>query len=173
MSAANPAGSSGIARMPIWSWLLMLVIAIPAAALLLIIWRGTRRLAAAISSFQPQRRRLETLFFDTASSLGKPRGLRWKACDWGDAVEFARDRKTGQLFAFAGVTISFEAIEGGDMEGVAAVGNLRNASAVFVFNGASWGTVGRAVFNLNPDEAVQHFGEHYERVAATGSKSTK
>ena len=152
--------------MPIWLWLPALVIAVLGAAMLSILWLGTRRLSAAISSFHPQRGRLEPLFFATASSLGKPRGLRWKACEWGEAVEFARDRKTGQLFAFVAVTISFEAIEGGDMEGVAAVGNLRNASAVFAFDGASWGTLGRAVFNLNPDEAIQHFGEHYERVAA-------
>jgi hypothetical protein len=152
--------------MPIWLWLPALVIAILAAAMLAIVWLGARRLSAALAQFHQQRRSLEALFFATASSLGKPRGLRWNACDWGDSVEFARDRKTGQLFGFVAVTISFEAIEGGDMEGVAAVGNLRNASAVFAYNGAAWGTVGRAVFNLNPDEAIQHFSEHYERVAA-------
>jgi hypothetical protein len=152
--------------MPIWLWLPALVLAILAAAMLLIVWRGTRRLSGAMAQFDQQRSRLQTLFFETASGLEKPRGLRWKACDWGDIVEFARDRKTGQLFAFVGVTISFEAIEGGDMEGVAAVGNLRNASAVFAFDGAFWGTVGRAIFNLNPDEAIQHFDEHYERIVA-------
>jgi hypothetical protein len=152
--------------MPIWLWLPALAIVILAAAMLAIVWLGKRQTSAAISSFLQQRSRLEGLFLETASSLGKPRGLRWKACDWAESVEFARDRKTGQLFAFVAVTISFEAIEGGDMEGVAAVGNLRNASAVFAFDGRSWGTVGRAVFNLNPDEAIQHFGEHYERVEA-------
>jgi hypothetical protein len=63
-----------------------------------------------------------------------------------------------------GVTISFEAIEGGDMEGVAAVGNLRNASAVFAYSGERWTTAGRAVFNLNPAEAVEHFKANYERI---------
>ncbi len=152
--------------MPIWLWLPALVIVVLAAAMFAIARRGAQRLSAAMTNFSPQRSRLETLFLETASSVGKPRGLRWKACDWSGPVDFARDRKTGQLFAFVGVTISFEAVEGGDMEGIAAVGNLRNASAVFAFDGIRWGTAGRAVFNLNPDEAIQHFGENYERVVA-------
>jgi hypothetical protein len=67
------------------------------------------------------------------------------------AVAFARERATGQLAALASVTIQFEAVEGGDMEGLPAVGNLRDASAVFFFHRGRWHTAGRAVFNLNPD----------------------
>ena len=70
------------------------------------------------------------------------------------------------LAALAGVTIQFEAIEGGDMEGVAAVGNLRNASAVFFYHRGQWHTTGKAVFNLNPDEALTHFAAQYERLPA-------
>jgi len=62
------------------------------------------------------------------------------------------------------VTIQFEAIEGSDMEGLPAVGNLRNASAVFFFQKGHWLTVGKAVFNMNPDEALAHFKNQYERV---------
>jgi hypothetical protein len=68
------------------------------------------------------------------------------------------------LTALAGVTIQFEAIEGSDMEGLPAVGNLRNASAVFFYQGQHWRTIGKAVFNLNPDEAITHFQQQYERV---------
>ena len=73
-------------------------------------------------------------------------------------------RATQQLAALVGVTIQFEAIEGGDMEGVAAVGNLRNAAAVFFFDRGQWRTIGKAVFNLNPDEALTHFAAQYERL---------
>ena len=66
--------------------------------------------------------------------------------------------------ALVGVTISFEAIEGGDMEGLEAVGNLRNASAVFFYQDGQWQTGGRVIFNLNPDEAVEHFKQGYERI---------
>ncbi len=103
------------------------------------------------------------MFFDVAAVSGKPRGLRWKECQWNDLIEWVREKSNGRLHALVGVTISFEAIEGGDMEGVEAVGNLRNATAVFFFDG-EWRTAGRTVFNLNPDEAVIHFKDGYERV---------
>lgn len=112
--------------------------------------------------FQQQRSSLQSLFFKTAASSGKPRGLRWKECQWNDLIAWVREKKTGQLLALAGVTISFEAIEGGDMEDVEAVGNLRNASAVFFFQDWQWQTAGRVIFNLNPDEAVEHFKSEYE-----------
>ena len=132
-------------------------------------WQGVRGRRPVVDIFAASRRfsefqvELQTTFLHIARSTGKPRGLRWTHCDWSDSIAFARDRQTGQLLALAGVTISFEAIEGGDMEGVEAVGNLRNASAVFFFDG-DWRTVGRVVFNLNPDEAIEHFKATYERV---------
>ena len=46
-------------------------------------------------------------------------------------MAYARHRRSGELSAFVSVTIGFEAIEGGDMEDVEAVGNLRAATAVF------------------------------------------
>jgi hypothetical protein len=119
---------------------------------------------AARSEFLGQRPELETIFFQAASASGKPRGLRWKACEWNDHVEYAREKQTGNFAALVGVTIQFEAIEGGDMEGVAAVGNLRNASAVFFYDRGQWRTIGKAVFNLNPDEALAHFAAQYERL---------
>jgi hypothetical protein len=114
--------------------------------------------------FQQQRERLELLFFQAAAASGKPRGLRWKAIEWESGVEFARERASGQLAALVGVTIRFEAIEGSDMEGLPAVGILRNASAVFFFHRDRWHTTGKTVFNLNPDEALAHFQHQYERL---------
>ena len=118
--------------------------------------------AFARDDFGRQRQDLQEAFFRAAAASGKPRGLRWKALDWDPGVAFARDRAAGKLVALTGVTIQFEAIEGGDMEGVAAVSNLRNASAVFFFDRGRWRTVGKAVFNLNPSEAINHFRSQYE-----------
>ena len=73
----------------------------------------------------------------------------------GANVQFARELTTGQLAALVGVTIQFEAIEGGDMEGLPAVGNLRNASGLFFFHEGRWQTIGKAMFNLNPDEVLR------------------
>jgi hypothetical protein len=121
---------------------------------------------AAQSAFLAARPDLESHFLRAASATGKPRGLRWTACEWGDGVEFAREKQTGRLAALVGVTIQFEAIEGGDMEGLPAVGNLRNASAVFFYDRGKWHTTGKAVFNLNPDEALTRFASQYERLPA-------
>jgi hypothetical protein len=125
--------------------------------------RETRR---AIESFRVRREQLEAKFIDLASSLGKPRGVRWKECDWQEAVTFARDRETGLLTAFAGVNVSFEAVEGGDMEEVEHVGLLRDGCAVFHYQAGNWGTGGRVLFNMNPQDALSRLDEQYEAIVA-------
>jgi hypothetical protein len=116
--------------------------------------------------FQQQREHLEAKFFQAAATSGRPRGLRWVECEWGDPVTLARDRRTGQLAALVGVTIRFEAVAGSDMEGLPAVGNPRHASAVFFHERGRWLATGRTVFNLSPDEVIEHFGKQFERVGA-------
>ena len=123
-----------------------------------------REVKQAIGLFRLQREQLEAKFFDLAAGSGRPRGLRWVDCDFADEVTYARDRRSGRLSALVAVTIGFEAVEGGGMEEVEAVGNLRAATAVFHFNGSrrKWETDGRAIFNLNPTEAVKHFQSDLE-----------
>lgn len=114
--------------------------------------------------FHRRREWLEAKFVTLASTSGKPRGLTWVNCDFDNAVCFARDRKTCQLRALVAVTISFEAVEGGGMEEVEAVGNLRAATAVFHYQANEWATDGRTLFNLNPEEAIEHFQHELETV---------
>jgi hypothetical protein len=145
-------------------WLLfalILILLIVAAWALLRVARRRRR-AAARQKFLARRTEYERAFFAAASASGKPRGLRWKECRFDDGALFARDRATGEQIALVGVTISFEAIEGGDMEDVEAVGNLRCATAVFNHKGREWTTTGRAVFNLEPREVLDRFAESLE-----------
>ncbi len=118
----------------------------------------------ARQTFAHRREWLEARFVTLASQSGKPRGLAWVGCDFQNEVRFARDRETGLLRAFVGVTISFEAIEGGGMEDVEAVGNLRAATAVFQFDGQDWRTDGRALFNLSPEQAIQRYQHEVETV---------
>jgi hypothetical protein len=99
--------------------------------------------------FTRQRPQLEQTFFQEAVASGKPRGLRWKACEWEAGAEFARERATGRLAALVGVTIQFEAVD---------------ASAVFFFHGGQWHTTGKALFNLNPDEVLDRFANQYEKL---------
>ncbi|MCI0682002.1 MAG: hypothetical protein L0Y71_07860 [Gemmataceae bacterium] len=151
----------------IWPWLIPPLVLIAGGAA---VYFGRRlrtfgrevNAARARELFRLQRERLEAQFLRAAGATGKPRGLRWVDCEWEDPVTFVRDRATGHLAAFVGVTIQFEAIPGSDMEGLPAVGNLKNASAVFFFHGGHWQTVGKAVFNLNPDEALRHLHNQYE-----------
>lgn len=150
-----------------WLWGILIVLLILGLVGVLV-WRPMRHFGREVQAerarelFVLQRERLEQQFHTAASATGLPRGLRWTNCAFEKDLELARDRKSGQLVAMVPVTISFEAIEGGDMEGVAAVGNLRNATAVFFFQRGQWETAGKAVFNLNPNEALQHFKNQYE-----------
>ncbi len=136
------------------------------AALVWLVLRRRRPVSPgqALARLAQQREHLEADFFRAAAGSGKPRGLRWKHCEWEKDILLARDRKSGELTALVGVTIQFEAIEGSDMEGLPAVGNLRHASGVFFFHNGRWRTIGKAVFNLNPAETVEHFKQQYERV---------
>jgi hypothetical protein len=111
----------------------------------------------AIREFSEQRDDLTGLFLRTAGSTGKPRGLRWTGCELSGAPLFAVDDATGELIALVGATVSFAAIEGGGMEEVEAVGNLRSATAVFMHRGDGWITDGRVIFNLEPAEALAKF----------------
>lgn len=150
-----------------WWWLLPVVVVL---LVVVLVWRPLRlfsrevQFGRAQELFKLQRERLEANFHKAAAATGKPRGLIWKDVDWESEVAFARERRSGQLAALIAITIQFEAVEGSDMEGLPAVGNLRNASAVFFFQRGQWHTVGKAIFNMNPGEAIEHFKTLYERV---------
>lgn len=141
--------------------LVLAFIAIPLAKR----WR-IREAKQAVRQFRRQREQLEAKFIDLAQAIGKPRGLRWMDCDWLSSVTFARDRQTGLMTAFASINIRFEAIEGGDMEDVAAVGTIRDAVAVFHFHRGNWGTGGKALFNMNAEEAITRLTAQFEAVQA-------
>tara|TARA_B100000686_G_scaffold188006_1_gene194694 strand:- start:879 stop:1340 length:462 start_codon:yes stop_codon:yes gene_type:complete len=126
--------------------------------------RQERRLTAARQLFHLRREWLEAKFVDLAQKSGRPRGLLWKDVEFENSESLARDRHSNQLQALVGVTIRFEAIPGGDMEHVEAVGNLRAASAVFRFDDGEWKTSGRAIFNLSPIEAIKHLSGELETV---------
>lgn len=111
----------------------------------------------AIQEFAAERDDLCGLFLRTAAASGKPRGLRWTGCELSGPPLFAVDDATGELIALIAATISFAAIEGGGMEEVEAVGNLRSATAVFMHRGEGWMTDGRVIFNLEPAEALAKF----------------
>ncbi|MGE3778284.1 MAG: hypothetical protein AB7F89_13935 [Pirellulaceae bacterium] len=115
-------------------------------------------------SFHRRREWLEAKFLTLAAQSGKPRGLRWVDCEFDDDVAFARDRRTRRFRALVGVSILFEAIEGGDMEDVEAVANRKAATVVFRLDGPDWEVDGRALFNLNPAQTIEQFQHELEVV---------
>ena len=78
----------------------------------------------------------------------------------------ARDRANGELIGLVPVTISFEAVAGGGMEDVEAVGNLRAATAILTWTGHDWTTAGRAVFNLEPREVLDRYRDSLEPIVS-------
>ena len=144
-------------------------------ALALVAWLGwtavrpklfARRVRRVALEFARDRKALEAKFFQAASRSGKPRGLAWKQCAFQDGVLLGRDRANGEIVGLVGVTIGFEAIEGGGMEDVEAVGNLRAATAVFTHNGREWTTQGKVIFNLEPREVLERYRESLVPIAA-------
>ena len=151
-------------------WMVAVVASLLVVGAAALAWRPVRarirekELARARKDFHRHREHLEARFLRLATESGKPRGLEWVRCDFDDDVLYARHRRSGELSAFVSVTIGFEAVEGGGMEEVEAVSNLRAATAVFRVERGNWATDGRALFNLNPVEAIAYYQDNLELV---------
>jgi hypothetical protein len=124
----------------------------------------SKRIERALAQMKRHRDAYRGQFLTAAAASGKPRGLAWKNIEFNDQFLLARDRANGQLVGLVGATISFEAIAGGGMEDVEAVGNLRAATAVFTHDGGDWTTLGRAVFNLEPREVLERYRDSLEPI---------
>lgn len=133
--------------------------------------RQAEWLARARRDFHRQREQLEAKFIDQAAASGKPRGLRWLEVDFDDDVLYARDRRTRLLRALVAIEVRFEAIEGGGMEEVEAVSNVRAATGEFLHESGRWRTEGRVYFNLAPEATVKYLAADLELVAAEPAAS--
>ena len=123
--------------------------------------RISRNRDRAKARFRDSLAELGEAFRETGNASGKPRGLRWVGCDLSGEVEFALERAGGRLVALAEATLSFEAIEGEDMEDVAAVNLPRHATAVFTWDGREWRPTSRTVMNHTPAEALMRFSAEF------------
>ena len=140
------------------------ILGIAVGVALLMWWLARRRQGCSLAdgprarrAFERQCASLHREFFRRAAASGRPRGLRWKDCEFDSRLTLARDPQSQLVLAFVGVTISFEAIPGGPMEDVEAVANLRAGTAVFTYARGRWSTDGRVLFNLEPQDAMQRY----------------
>ncbi len=115
-----------------------------------------------IRRYEMEQGHLQQEFLKKAREAGIPRGLRWTQCEWLPSRILLKDRQTSEICLLTGINVSFEAIEGGDMENVAAVSMLRDACAVFQLTTSGWETGGRALFNMNPAEAAAKLCDSYD-----------
>jgi len=153
--------------MPTSVWICLIVAGVLAA--LLVFWfvgmsheiQGER----ARELFRLQRSRLESQFLAAAQRTGSPRGLVWLSCVFDGECVFAWDRTTRRVTAFAPVTIRFEAEPDGEMVGLPAVEQAREATALLVFERGQWTTVGKVVFNHTPEQTLDRFAGQYQRIA--------
>ncbi|QDU55622.1 hypothetical protein [Aeoliella mucimassa] len=127
-------------------------------------WLWSRRLQLASEALINDWQQVESNFLTAAAATGKPRGLAWKSSQFHDSALLCRDRATGDIYALVGITVSFEAVLGGGMEDVAAVSNLRCATALLEWRSDQWTTAGRVLFNMEPREAVEHYPQHLEAI---------
>lgn len=114
-------------------------------------------------------------FLKLAAATGKPRGLKWKKLDFVDSWKLVYETQSknsptqmasdpnetnqsdsnGYFTLIHSVNLFFEAIKGSDMEDVAAVSTIRDGSAIFHYRKGRWGTGGRVLLNLAPDQAAE------------------
>jgi hypothetical protein len=140
-----------------------LIVAIALAVVLVIGWykwrqaQQQRLFRTAVAEF-PRQQNLSELFLRAANATGKPRGLRWISCEVVGEPVFTTGKKSGEILALSGATIGFEAIAGGDMEEVEAVGDIRYVTVVFVYRNREWQADGRAIMNLEPAQALARLG---------------
>jgi hypothetical protein len=152
-------------------WWLPIIAVVAAAALGAWLWRSRRKvgattpLAPAKRRVHAQRERLGAKFIQLAAAHASPDAPQWADCSFDDDVAYVRNRTTGELAAFVAVTIASESLDAAIRGASDAVGNLQAGTAVFRFDCDHWETDGRAILNLSPSEAVQHFRNDFEVVA--------
>jgi len=157
-------------------WILIVLLAL-GLILGLAIWTPVQgmlrkaRFADARRFFHLQRERLEAKFLDLAAATAKSTAPRWTDCEFENDVSYVRNRSTGELAAFVGVTVSLGTLSDDDEDhdepphGGDPFANLRVGTAVFRFDRRRWETDGVVLLNLSPAEAVRFYKDNLEIVA--------
>jgi hypothetical protein len=153
--------SRGVLVMPGSWWVILAAVASLgcvggwlAARLVHSLW-WSHRFARAVRQFHLQRERLEARFVKLGQSRVQPGSRRWIDCQFDNEVTYARNRLTGEISAFVGVTIEMEAPDTSPL--FEAASSFRTGTAVFRYDGHRWETDGRVIYNLTPQEALYFY----------------
>jgi hypothetical protein len=126
----------------------------------------------ALNCFRFQREVLEADFVRLARKEIDPKLWLWEEAQFGDDVVFARHRKTGEIIAYVPVIVE---LNRPIRQLSHKTRNLffRNVTVVMQYQSKEgrWITQGRALFNLLPNEAIQHRGRDLEYVCLTPQRA--
>jgi hypothetical protein len=146
-----------------WLWL----VPVAGLALFVLIWwvfsmMPTIRSERARELFRLQEERLADLFLNAARETGKPRGLLWSECNFTGEIVLAKEKESQQIHALVPIQIQFQAAPESDMMENPNVEHPRVGCAVFVFDSGEWQTQGKAIFNLDPMQALECYAKNYD-----------
>lgn len=119
-------------------------------------------LLAARSEWERQQTSLKAQFVEQLRRRVEERGITGVSIDWGDAIRVARDRDTGLLTALVNCLVWFEQTD--LLEDSKSATIPRDATAVFHYQSGTWGSGGRVLFNMAPDQAVERLAHQFEPV---------
>jgi hypothetical protein len=130
--------------------------------LIALVARPLRRMYRDVSTerahelFQLQREKLEASFLELARSRDLPRGDLWKHAIFSSPAHFARHRKTAELVAF--VEVDFPSTP-------APIEFPAPTTAVFQYRHGHWGTIGRSLPQISPEQALVLYQAEYEPIS--------
>jgi hypothetical protein len=113
------------------------------------------RLERAQESLRLQQQRLEEMVLRQGMASGKPRGLKWRRCQFQGEPIWLHEAEKDQLAVLVPLIIEFD--PSGDSEGWEGdmVNEPRQGVILFYFRRGEWETGGRVLFNLSPHQVAQ------------------
>lgn len=128
------------------------------------------RLEQAQESLRLQQQRLEEMVLRQGIASGKPRGLKWRRCQFQGEPLWLHEEEKGQVAVLVPLVVEFEPQgEPEDWEGHP-MNDPRRGVVLFFLRRGEWESAGRVLFNLTPQQAAEQLGPPW-RIAPVVSSS--
>ncbi|MEJ5276803.1 MAG: hypothetical protein WHU94_12920 [Thermogemmata sp.] len=130
------------------------------------------RLEQAQESLRLQQQRLEEMVLRQGMASGKPRGLKWRRCQFQGEPLWLHEEEKGQVAVLVPVTVEFETHgETESWEGHP-VEEPRRGVVLFFFRRGEWESAGRVLFNLTPQQAAEQLSPPWRIAPILPSSAT-